>query len=580
MKERSLFEAARLHEILDSVPHKTWMVRPDGTALYYNRATREYVGQSLDPDRANRDRLLVHPEDLPRLSEARNRAIADAQDFAVELRLRRSDGAWRWHRLNVSVLSSGGKADAWVVTATDFDDLRRALSAAEQAGNDLRLAAEAARLGIYSFDLETREHTWSPELKRIFGLRADAQTPQEILPLIHPEDRDRVGTVIQASLDPGGDGIFEDEHRIVRPDGDIRWVFAKGKMSFEGEGGARKARWGLGFVQDITERKTAETALAQSEERYRTLVESATDIITTLELDGRIATINPAAERILGYTREELVGANIARFVPPDQMPMQREVLQRKLDGETTTQYELEVLPKGRGDRRVLDVRSRLVFDHAGKPVAIHSIARDITERKEAEARQTVLVRELQHRTRNMLAVIQSIATTTLRRSKSLDGALEILIGRLHALANAQEFVASGPGGGVPLRQLVDGELAPFAARTIVSGEPLVVGGAFAQSFALLLHELATNAVKHGALAAPNGRVVIGWRVEGSDPGPRLHFSWQERGGPPARAPTESGLGTVLMASLGESLAEFKDEGFEYAVAVPLAEAVRGSDVQ
>jgi two-component sensor histidine kinase len=130
----------------------------------------------------------------------------------------------------------------------------------------------------------------------------------------------------------------------------------------------------------------------------------------------------------------------------------------------------------------------------------------------------------------------------------------------------------------VPLGQLVDGELAPFAARAIVSGEALVVGGAFAQSFALLLHELATNAVKHGALAAPNGRVVINWRVEASPPEPQLRFSWQERGGPPAKTPTESGLGTVLMASLGESEAAFKEEGFEYTLAVPLAEAVRGSD--
>jgi PAS domain S-box-containing protein len=438
MTERGLVEAARLHEILDSVPHKIWMVRPDGTALYYNRATRDYVGRPLEPDRASRDRHLVHPEDLPRLVEARSNGVAAARDFMVELRLRRSDGAWRWHRLNVSILRGGGKVDAWVVTATDLDDLRQALLAAERAGDDLRLAAEAAHLGIYSFDLETREHAWSPELKRMFGLPPDASAPREILSLIHPEDRDRVRTVIASSLDPSGDGVFEDEHRIVRPDGGIRWVFAKGKMSFEGEGAARRGRRGLGLVQDITERKAAETALTQSEERYRTLVESATDIIATLELDGRVTTINPAVERILGYTPEELIGASINRFVPPDQMPLQREVLQRKLDGEPATQYELEVLPKGRHNRLVLDVRSRLVFDADGKAVAIHSIARDITERKEAEARQAVLVRELQHRTKNMLAVIQSIATTTLRRSKSLDGALETLIGRLHALANAR----------------------------------------------------------------------------------------------------------------------------------------------
>jgi PAS domain S-box-containing protein len=572
-------EAARLHEIFDSVPHKVWMVRPDGMGLYYNRAIRDYVGGALELDRASRDRQLVHPEDLPLLASARSAAMARGQDFAIELRLRRKDGTWRWHRLNVCVLRSG-HMDAWVVTATDFDDLRHALQAAEQASADLQLAAEGAQFGIYSFDLETREHIWSPELKRIFGLPRDAPAPAHILPLIHPQDRVRVARVIEGSLDPLGDGVFQDEHRILRADGTTRWVFAKGKITFSGEGSAHKARRGLGFVQDITERKAAEAALTQSEMRYRTLVESATDIIVTLDLDGRVTSVNPAIERVLGYAPEEFVGRPLSEFVPPGLMPMQQDMLRRKLEGEPTTQYELEVLPKDRGRRMVLDVKSRLVWGEGGKPLAIHSIARDITERKEAEARQTVLVRELQHRTKNMLAVIQSIATNTLRRSRTLDGALDTFIGRLHALANAQEFVASGPGGGVPLRQLVDTELAPFAARAIVEGEPLVVGGAFAQSFALLLHELATNAVKHGALSAASGCVELGWQIARSGPEPQLHFSWRERGGPLASQPKEAGLGTQLMASIGKSRAEFNPEGLEYALTVPLAEAVRGSDVQ
>jgi len=580
MVQTSSVEPADLYEILDSVPHKVWMVRPDGTALYYNRATRDYVGGSIQLDRASRDAQLVHPEDLPRLVAARNAALAEGRGFTVELRLLRNDGAWCWHRLTVSVRHSGPRADAWVVTATDIDDLRSALRSAEQASADLRLAAEAARLGIYSFDLQTREHVWSPELKRIFGLPSNGPAPGELLPLIHAADRARVASVIEASLDPRGNGVFEDEHRIVRADGAMRWVFAKGRIAFEGEGASRRARRGLGFVQDITERKEAEEALAESEERYRTLVESATDVIVTLDLDGHVTSINPAVERVLGYAPEELIGKPISIFVEPGQMPMQQEMLRRKLEGEPSTQYELAVVPKDRQRRVVLDVKSRLVWGHDGRPLAINSIARDITERKEAEARQVLLVRELQHRTKNMLAVIQSIATTTLRRSDSLDGALETLIGRLHALANAQEFVASGPSGGVPLRQLVEGGLASFAARAIVSGESIVVGGAFAQSFALLLHELATNAVKHGALAAHNGRVVVGWHVEAPREEPELHFSWRERGGPPARTPTESGLGTALMASLGRSQASFKEEGFEYTLAVPLSQAVRGSEVQ
>src|SRR6185436_6814502 len=110
--------------------------------------------------------------------------------------------------------------------------------------------------------------------------------------------------------------------------------------------------------------------------------------------------------------------------------------------------------------------------------------------RKEAEARQNLLVRELQHRTRNLLAVIQAIATNTLKGSPGT----ETFVGRLHALAHAQDFVAAGPQGGVPLRQLLDAELAPFGPRALVNGEDLIVGAGFAQTFALVVHELATNA--------------------------------------------------------------------------------------
>jgi PAS domain S-box-containing protein len=575
---RSLIEAARLHQVVDAVPHKVWLVRPDGVAIYYNKATLDYVGGPIEPDRISRDRQIVHPMDMPALNGARECAMAEGRDFNVEVRLRRKDGAWRWHRLDVSLLRNSERVDAWVVTATDFDDLMQALLTAEQAGADLRHAAEASRLGIYRFDLETREHVWSPELKAIFGLAPDAPTPHEILPLIHPDDRDRVRDVIQASFDPAGDGVFEDEHRIIRPDGRSVWILAKGRMSFAGVGPERKAKRGVGFVFDITDRKSWETAVAQSEERYRTLVESASDLITTIDLDGRITSINPVVERILGYSVEEMIGRRIGEFLSAEQMAMQEEVLQRKLDGAPFTQYELEIVPKGAQRPIILDVRSRLVMGGDGKPTAIHSISRDITERKEAEARQALLVRELQHRTRNMLAVIQSIARSTLTRSADLGSALETFIGRLHALAHAQDFVAAGPRGGVPLRQLVDAELAPFATRASVDGEPFVIGGGVAQTFALLIHELATNATKHGALSVPGGRIMIGWSVDRTQQDAELRFTWVERGGPPARPPEDTGLGTVLMSSFGKSELAFKQEGFEYAMTIPLAEIVRESD--
>jgi two-component sensor histidine kinase len=205
-------------------------------------------------------------------------------------------------------------------------------------------------------------------------------------------------------------------------------------------------------------------------------------------------------------------------------------------------------------------------------------LSADVAVRKASEARQAVLIRELQHRTKNMLAVIQSITSNTFRHSRDLESAHEALIGRLHALAHAQDFVVHGRSSGLPLRDLVEAELSPFGARAVTTGEPLVVGGAFAQSFALIVHELATNAVKHGALAAEGGRVALDWRIDRSSGPAVLKFTWTERGGPPAKAPEKHGLGTQLMSLVGESTVAFLEEGIEYSLRVPLEEAVRGSE--
>lgn len=315
-----------------------------------------------------------------------------------------------------------------------------------------------------------------------------------------------------------------------------------------------------------------------SEERYRALVENANDIVATLDLGFRFISANPAIERILGYAPDEIVGTPLSRYVPEDQLATHREMLAQKLKGTAATQYEMQVMGKDQQRRFTLEVNSRLIFDN-GKPIAIHAIARDISERKNAETSQAVLIRELQHRTKNLLAVIQSVASNTLRRSHSLESAQEALIGRLHALAHAQEFVASGHGGGVSLRELVAAELSAFGARAVITGESLVVGGAFAQTFALVLHELATNALKHGSLSAERGRVAIDWKIDHATENAQLKFFWLERGGPPAAPPDNHGFGTQLISLIGESHVEFKEEGFEYVLTVPLEEVVRGREL-
>jgi PAS domain S-box-containing protein len=438
----------------------------------------------------------------------------------------------------------------------------------------LRLAQEAGGIGLWDWNLASGEVYWSPNLRSLLGVPHDMQpTSQSLLDLVHPDDADAARTAADAAM--RGDHGLDQEFRIVRPDGREVWIASRGEVMTSADGARHRL---IGVNYDISTRKQSQQALAESEERYRALVDNANDIVATLDLDFRFTSVNPAVERVLGYTPQEVEGSPLSRFVPEDQLAKHTAMLREKLAGGGSTQYEMQLFGKDREKRFTLEVNSKLMYDADGKPTGIHAIARDVSGRKDAEARQLLLVRELQHRTKNMLAVIQSIATSTLTRSKDLDGALETFLGRLHALAHAQEFVAAGPGGGVPLRDLVEAELSTFAARSIIEGEELVVGGSFAQIFALVVHELATNAVKYGALSAQRGRVAIHWKIDGSGGEPHLHFSWMERGGPPAQPPKDSGLGTQLLSSLGKPQIAFKEEGFEYVLAVPLAEATRGTE--
>jgi PAS domain S-box-containing protein len=310
-----------------------------------------------------------------------------------------------------------------------------------------------------------------------------------------------------------------------------------------------------------------------SEERYRALVEQANDIVATLDLDMRFTSINPAAERLLGYAPSDLMGTALSRYVPEGQLSVHSKMLDRKLHGESATQYEMQLRAKD-GRTLTLEVNSRPIFDRWGTAVGIHAIARDISERKDAEARQELLVGELQHRAKNLLAVMQSIVSNTIARSRDLTTAKESILGRLRALAHAQDFVAAGPGGGVPLRDLVAAEVLPFAARTSIDGIPVILGGPFAQKFALVVHELATNAAKHGSLSLPNGRVFVHWAVADEGGKPCLTFSWREHDGPLVKAPAAEGFGTFLISATLKDAPRvaFKETGFEFEITIPFSE--------
>lgn len=247
------------------------------------------------------------------------------------------------------------------------------------------------------------------------------------------------------------------------------------------------------------------------------------------------------------------------------------------------------VLLTGHGDtpertamaQRFQDLLGNVSFlERPFHPTTLVSIARSArrSRRRQYRARELLdryelLARELQHRTKNLMAVIQSIASASLRNGG--EGS-EAFFARLHALAKAQDLLMETSGNGAGMRDVVAQALESFGSRVSIEGPDVHLKPSAAQGFALIMHELATNAVKHGALTVHGGKVAVRWSIVGNPAEPVILFRWRERGGPPAAPPTTKGFGSILLEHAVASSDhppqfEYTAEGFTYELRAALA---------
>jgi PAS domain S-box-containing protein len=329
----------------------------------------------------------------------------------------------------------------------------------------------------------------------------------------------------------------------------------------------------VNMLVDITDRKRAE----QSAQQLAAVVEFSDDAIITKDLDGVITSWNRGAERLFGYKTEEAVGRPITTIlIPLDRLDEEREILGRLRRGERVDHFETVRRCK---DGSLLDISLTVspLKDAAGKIVGASKIARDITERRRAQERQQLLINEIQHRIKNTLATVQAIATQTLRSSPN---ECDAFVARLHALAGAHDLLTNDNWQQAPLVDLVGKALNAFQDkhrdRFLFDGP----GGIFldAQKSSLLvmaLHELATNAVKYGALSNEIGRVHVVWETLADGPSKRFRLCWKESGGPPVSPPAQKGFGSLLIERalqnhLGQARLDFEPQGLQCSIEVSL----------
>jgi two-component system, chemotaxis family, CheB/CheR fusion protein len=317
----------------------------------------------------------------------------------------------------------------------------------------------------------------------------------------------------------------------------------------------------VNMLIDVSDRKRADA----DAQRLISIIESSDDAIVSKDLDGVITSWNRGAERVFGYTAEEVIGKPVTILIPLEQMDEEPEILGRIRRGERVDHYETV---RRRKDGTLIDISLTVspLKDANGKVIGASKIARDITESKRAQEQQQLLVNEMQHRIKNSLATIQAIAFQTLNRhAKERDA----FIARLHALGSAHDLLTSKTWEKASVRAIVTRALEPFQEHvndrlTIDGPADLWLDSTKSVTVAMALHELATNAVKYGALSNGRGRVSIAWQRQ-SDPD-RMKLVWQESGGPEVLPPKQKGFGSHLIerafaGQLGGSELVFSPQG-------------------
>jgi PAS domain S-box-containing protein len=463
--------------------------------------------------------------------------------------------------------------------AAELEACRATLRVAEEVGQTLESAAEFA---FFASDLERRITLWSEGAWRLFGYEAREILGQPCDLLFTPEDRaaDVPGEELRAVV---SEGRAPNERWLLRRDGVRFWASGVAMPV----GGSDAARGLVKIVRDATERHLADTALLESEARFHSLFDAAPVMMWVTDADGSCTLLNRQWCEFTGQTEAAGMGGGWLEVAHPED----RDALEAAFIAANARRESF----RGEFRLRRADGAWRWVIDAArprfedGTYLGLVGSVIDITERREVEARQALLAREIDHRAKNALAVVQ--AALRLTPANDVRSYAEAVEGRVTALARAHTLLAESRWSGVELHSLIRAELAGFHSagtaggpRIDLDGPPVILEPQAVQPLSIVIHELATNATKHGGLSVPDGRVSVSWRFDWA--AGVLRLQWAETGAPPIPGePARRGFGSrvieaTVRGQLGGMLSrEWPPTGLVCELAVPLERTVgrRGS---
>ncbi len=429
------------------------------------------------------------------------------------------------------------------------------------------MALDAAHMGEFDWDILGDRLNISDRMSAIIGRDLEAprmRTGATIFSGVHPDDAERLRIAVESGL--RASEPFEVEFRRTRRDsGALQWIAANLITLHDASGQPTRM---IGVIRDITQERARNQERSLDQERVSLALAAAGMGEFEWDMAANTAVISPRMAAIFGRAPDmpAEVGADIILSrVHPDDSRAVRAGIAEGLRHERPFEIQARRFRPDNGEIQWISAHILAQRDGPGPATRLIGVVQDITARKREESAREALVAELDHRVKNVLASVQSLAAQSARKTTSVDAFLKTFAGRLAAMASAHTLLTATRWRGAEISQIAAAELgglAPGQARW--SGPEIVLNPRATNALTLALHELATNALKYGALATERGRIEVKWTAR---PDGGFELVWSERDGPPVTQPDRRGFGSTLLERVtgrelgGEALLEFRPAG-------------------
>jgi PAS domain S-box-containing protein len=552
----------RFRAIVDQGTAGISIVDLDGRFRLANRRHCEITGYSIEEIRERTLIDITHPDDRPKNLELLAAMMAAGTAYTIEKRFVRKDGRAVWVQVSsVAVCDAGGVPQYAIGLVLDIDARKQA----EIANAHLAAVVASSADAIESLSLDGAILTWNRAAERLYGYTADEMIGRS-LDLIVPEARHVEIARTIATVRAGGNARFETQRR--RKDGTLVEVEIDAAPIRTADGtmaGISK------IARDISDRQ-------ERERQFHSLADSMPQLVWMADTDGAIIWYNRRWYEYTGMTAEQVESDGWQRVHDPAVLP---EVVARWNESVRTGKPFDMTFPLRGADGTFHPFLTRVVplRNSQGRVARWVGTSTDVTAQVEHERHLNFVMRELSHRSKNLLAVVHAMARQTMQHSAGFEDFEGRFMGRLHGLARSHDVLVRQDWTGASIRDLVSAQLMPFVredgASIEMSGEDFILKPDAVQNLGFALFELGTNAVKYGALAAPSGKIAIGWELVESEGRKYVRFVWQEKGGPPVREPVRKGFGAMVIERFvsvtfgGRVESRFLPEGFCWTLEIP-----------